>query len=855
MLNKDTRKGLSVGSIFALLASVLIAGVSAPAKADENGVILEAVAGSSYTMLITEDFQLRTRLGTNVNPEYINLLHWEITKAAGFGLSTSNLVGSAESNMGNWDTAGDNTFTEVTGVSTQSVIVAANSSTTSAAGIGIPTQHVLGMQVVSNSANAAATTSLSDSVTVTVRAFIDLDNDNEWDSNEAYDTKTVTFIPWATWGATANLGALTAGGLHATASATLPSTVNIAQLTNSFIVEVVGLNQASTVYGGASKSSAITPATYLQKATNFVSVSAGLTDGVPATATDFIARVYYGAAASGTTLAVTTVESGLRTITAVTASAVPSVNLSWSSGIAANARANSPFSVVVGGVTGSAGTYTFVDAADTTLTINSSAGLSTERYLVIEGVTYTDSDDLPSVSGLALTAKTTIDVSPYGFAAADTLTFVVSAENYSATFTATQRAADYQPVWLDGVANTVAAPGATTTLNYKVVDQFGELSPLTTHRLKAVTSGTGFSTSDAVYKTVVDGLASIAVSTLPATATGSATVTVNLQTLNSVGTYVTDETRTITLLVSSSAPAFAATVNVTDSVSASISYEVADSSYSWSSAITGTASQAGAEIVVSGTDLYFQNTATGASASSTLTLRAGSDGAFSIKAASKKSGTHIATITIGSFTTTSEIVVDPAVGTAGVGFEMSSVTNVVPGSTATLTGKLVDANGNGVYTSGSATILVTYAGTGIAIGTMPTETDLDGTFKVTVLAGSADSGTAALTATYLKTGSATALADRITTTQAITVGAASASADQKITVGTFKGYVAIYTKGYMGQKLSAKVAGKWLVVDPIAAYKSNDYSRTVRLTGAGYTITVDLYIDGAFVRSEVVTTK
>jgi hypothetical protein len=330
---------------------------------------------------------------------------------------------------------------------------------------------------------------------------------------------------------------------------------------------------------------------------------------------------------------------------------------------------------------------------------------------------------------------------------------------------------------------------------------------------------------------------------------------VDLQTLNNVGTYVTDETRTITLLVSASAPAFAATVNVTDSVSASISYEVADMAYSWSDAITGTASQAGAEIVVSGTDLYFQNVATGASASSTLTLRAGSDGTFSIKAASEKSGTHVATITIGSFTTTSEIVVDPAVGTAGVGFEMSSVTNVVPGSTATLTGKLVDANGNGVYTSGSATILVTYAGTGIAIGTMPTETDLDGTFKVTVLAGSADSGTAALTATYRKSGSATALADRITTTQAITVGAAAASADQKITVGTFKGYVAIYTKGYMGQKLSAKVAGKWLVVDPIAAYKSNDYSRNVRLTGAGYTITVDLYIDGAFVRSEVVTTK
>jgi len=87
------------------------------------------------------------------------------------------------------------------------------------------------------------------------------------------------------------------------------------------------------------------------------------------------------------------------------------------------------------------------------------------------------------------------------------------------------------------------------------------------------------------------------------------------------------------------------------------------------------------------------------------------------------------------------------------------------------------------------------------------------------------------------------------------VSSLTSVAEQKITVGTFKGYVAIYTKGYMGQKLSAKVAGRWLVVDPIAAYKSNDYSRVVRLTGAGYTITVDLYIDGVFVRSEVVTTK
>jgi len=853
MLEKDTRKGLSLGAIFALISSLFVGGLASPANADENGVILEPAKGTSYTMFITEDFQLKTRLGNNVNPELIQTLHWRIQKAAGFGLSTSNVVGSTEVSPILWDDSNDQTFTEVAGSATESVIAAANTSTTSNGLVGIPTQHVLGLQVGSFSEGAAQPTSLSASVTVTVTAFLDLDNDNEVDSGEAFSTQTVTFIPWATWGATVTLGALSAGGTHATASATLPSTLNIAQLTHSFYINVGGYGEGSA-HDAGSRSSAITPGTYLTKASNFVSVSTALTDGVPASEATFNASFYYGTPASGTQVAFTEVESSERTITGVTASAVTGANMSWSDQAtgAANSRVNSPYSFVVGGVSGSDG---FVDTADTTLTVNSSAGLSTERYVVIEGVTYTDSDDLPSVSGLALTDKTTIDVSPHGFAGGDSLTFVVSAQNYSDTLVVTQRSADYQHVWLDGVANLVAGPGASTTLNYKVVDQFGELSTLTTHRLKAVTSGTGFSTSTAVYASVVAGMGSIAVTTLPATATGSATVTVDLQTLNSDGAYATDETRAITLLVSSSAPAFTPLVNVTDSVSASISYYVADSAYSWSSAITGTVTQAGAQIVVTGTGVYFQNTDTGTSASERLVLRANSSGNFSIKAASKLAGTHVITITMGSLTTTSELVVDPAAGSAGAGVNFSSIANIVPGSTATFTGTLVDANGNGVYTTGSAQIQVTYAGAGIALGAMPTETDVDGTFKVTVLAGSADTGAAALTVTYLKNGASTALADRITAVKNITVGAAAATADQKITVGTFKGYVAIYTKGYMGQKLSAKVAGKWLVVDPIAAWQGKDYSRTVRLTGAGYTIAVDLYIDGAFVRSEVVTTK
>ena len=81
-------------------------------------------------------------------------------------------------------------------------------------------------------------------------------------------------------------------------------------------------------------------------------------------------------------------------------------------------------------------------------------------------------------------------------------------------------------------------------------------------------------------------------------------------------------------------------------------------------------------------------------------------------------------------------------------------------------------------------------------------------------------------------------------------------AGPKLTVGSFKGYVAIYTKGYEGQKLSAKVDGKWLVVDPLKeSWRQNNYSRSVRYTGAGYDILVHLYVDGEFIKTEMLTTK
>ena len=254
-------------------------------------------------------------------------------------------------------------------------------------------------------------------------------------------------------------------------------------------------------------------------------------------------------------------------------------------------------------------------------------------------------------------------------------------------------------------------------------------------------------------------------------------------------------------------------------------------------------------------------------ANDSLTLVGTSTARVQFQVTARMAGTYTVTLTAGSATTTSLIVVNPARSDMGTTITWDT-TAIEAGRTKIVVGTLTDANGNPVYTDGpggegdlndsatTASILVTYAGTaGIPVGSMPTETDADGKFRVSVLTSGSDDGSFTLTAVYSADGTATATADKVTSVNTITVGDNVVAADQKITVGSFKGYIAIYTKGYMGQKLSAQVAGKWLVVDPIAAWQGNDYSRVVRLTGAGYTILVHLYIDGAFVRSETIVTK
>ena len=76
-----------------------------------------------------------------------------------------------------------------------------------------------------------------------------------------------------------------------------------------------------------------------------------------------------------------------------------------------------------------------------------------------------------------------------------------------------------------------------------------------------------------------------------------------------------------------------------------------------------------------------------------------------------------------------------------------------------------------------------------------------------------------------------------------------------VSVGTFKGFVAIYTTNLEGQDLSAKVAGRWIKQNPITTFKNFKYSRLVRFTGAGYSIIIDVYVNKVFYKRFTTRTR
>jgi hypothetical protein len=85
----------------------------------------------------------------------------------------------------------------------------------------------------------------------------------------------------------------------------------------------------------------------------------------------------------------------------------------------------------------------------------------------------------------------------------------------------------------------------------------------------------------------------------------------------------------------------------------------------------------------------------------------------------------------------------------------------------------------------------------------------------------------------------------------VVAGEVKAATNQKVNAGSFNTYVAVYAKGYKGQTLVWKIAGKWFKV-----ILSEDYQVFQRKTIAvGLEVKVDLFIDGERLLAKTVLTR
>jgi len=236
-----------------------------------------------------------------------------------------------------------------------------------------------------------------------------------------------------------------------------------------------------------------------------------------------------------------------------------------------------------------------------------------------------------------------------------------------------------------------------------------------------------------------------------------------------------------------------------------------------------------------------------------LTLVADDSGEFSVTLYSTTAQTDtVITVTAMGVSSTVKVSFTGIGVGEGTSLVVTTPAAVKPASTFQVKAKLADAYGNGVN-AGATAIKVTYTGPGIVFGTLPTTTDANGELQFAVLLGSNDSGTVSVTVSYDQNGDADYVdAKDLTTTSTTEITASGVVASAaKVNAGSFKGYVALYAKGYEGQRMSAKVGKDWVVVPALAS----DFERVVEFTGAGVDVAVRIYIDRVLLDTINLTTK
>jgi hypothetical protein len=496
-------------------------------------------------------------------------------------------------------------------------------------------------------------------------------------------------------------------------------------------------------------------------------------------------------------------------------------------------------------------------------------------------------------NGLAVTYTVTTDANGYA-------TFSLS-NNYAAvgddldvTVTHSGRSVTSSVIWTSSVANDNVLSGETQisinqkgsySITYTAVDDFG--AKLTSPNYRVIASYTdkiGAAAKSTGVTLNANGQGTLTVTDL-STSNGAFNVTGTLQKLNTSAVFadhgnpeVVTTGVTITSNVVASAVTAVATRDSTGGAAGMVEIEPSagfaldgskpnsatvpgyssDEEFTIAGTVTNSANSfiKGALVTISAPGLLFN---TGALNTSTvqvytvgsITVQASNTGAYSVEARSNTSGAHTVTVTSGTAVKTVGVTFDAPLETNATQLTVSAPASTAVGSSFQAIATLTDVFGNPVATTTANKFTLSYAGKGMAL-TVPSDTGAAGTATFGVLVGSNDKGTGTITATYNGDGSAATTDDNITVVKTVSIGGGEVSASgNKVNAGSFKGYVALYAKGYAGQRMSAKVGKDWVVVPVLAS----NFERVVEFTGAGVDVAVRIYIDRVLLDTINLTTK
>jgi hypothetical protein len=869
MTKNMTRKGLALGAAFALVGSALVA---APAQA-AGEVTLEVNTGIGNSTIIQESFTVRAGLAPSVPVANIAQLKYEVTNASKAALTFVT------------PTSGSQAVSNVNSDASLYVVTPGSTSTTVANTLAFST--------------AATETSV-----VSVVAWVDSDLDGVRDSNE-FSSAAVTInfvkaadVAWAVdftspvVGDTKLKAVVSAGDINLAQLATNPVSVLFTETTtatsgttpvNTALIGaslVAGTNtlKAEDTFAFDFDGSAVTSAggevTSVQASKRYTAQAVyklGGSETASNTVGTAVAKLSSAASVDSIAAPATTASNNFKVSTGAVAvrESVLTIPVSITTTLATKAAAGVEVTVKVSEPTGTnVKAAAVISAGGKSFTATSASGESIEFQAV------TDAE-----------GKVNFNLSATGIAAGNAVEVFAYAQGVNltgtnkTTYTWTAPVVDKLAVLnvIGTSAQPVAAVDAAYTLDYAALDQFGSLltgnyrvkaTDSTNTRFAAINNGRATVSMPGV-KTDVTVVANVQVqdtttsnwadvaATATATATGDDAVSQGVQvgSFNAAANVTLSGTSTnlsLSLFDYAASNTALGETEASTTLGTTLSGSVTDST----SAVTHSA------VTLSAPGLQFRVGSVTALDSITV-LTDPTNGQFSgVSVFSNKAGKFTVTATAGAVSKTLDLTFSNAANDSGASLVIDAPAFAAPGATMVVKGTLTDKFGNpvsatnGVASAGSGAgnvkFALTYSGPGLIVGSLPTATDANGSFEFRVLLGSSDTGAAVVTATY--DGDDTSATDtatpQIVVSKTVTVGV-EPTVDTKVNAGSFKGYVAVYAKGYEGKRLSAKIGNDWVIVPSLAS----NFERVTDFTGAGVSIAVRIYIDRVLVDTINLVTK